>query len=286
MVFPILYLFYEKWGWSFWQKKIFWGFGLLTIILPLLWYMHALNVNRLYPSVGQRPGLFFTWDAIWTQGYWQYVSENLLLKCLTPVGFVLFIRGLFSSKISRKGVIWAWLGGAVFSFILFSYHTGSHRYYLLPILPVACLLIGHCLSLSDWGLGVIGRPYWSKVIIAMVTAAIIILSIQSGYHLSKKYQYALEASTFARKIVPDNTLIVSTKPLYYTHRHGWLFLPDQNMTITQFVEQLTDFIDKGASYYLVTHVMLIDRFPTFKSYLDRNFEQMSQDAHFYLYRLQ
>jgi len=284
---PILYLFYKKYGWVFFKKRYFWIYSIFSVILPFLWYFRARQIFLMYPAMNQGdPGIFFDVSHVLTLSFWQYVLENIFFKLLTPLGFILWILSLFSPRGRHRGFMFAWLAGVALSFAVFSYHTGSHRYYMLPLLPVASIMIAQQAQKPGWGLGAwMNKLPALKICLIILTCVVWTLSVKSAYKLSPKYVYALDAARYAKQVIPEDDLILSTKPLYYADRRGWRFIPDSKTPVQDLILDFENYIRRGVTYFLVNESAIFDDIPLFKKYLEDHHERVDKNPYFSLYKL-
>ncbi|MCH7590523.1 hypothetical protein IIB34_05760 [PVC group bacterium] len=128
-------------------------------------------------------------------------------------------------------------------------------------------------------------PYrWKFGLIVLVVISGL-LQVSSGYRLGKKYEHTIEAGQFIQQITQREDLVICTKGLYYTDRKGWNFIPDKNRPVEAMIADVEGFIQKGARYFLVTYLPLLDHVPDFHRYLDRHYTKIPSPKHFIVYNL-
>ncbi|MDI6891755.1 MAG: glycosyltransferase family 39 protein [Actinomycetota bacterium] len=123
--------------WNFtWFKKSFLCFALIPFLLPLSWFIYHLiaNPKRLITEQTIRAGSIRPPNLLFFQKY--FIGESFWM--FSPLVFVLVVLGigllLYRRNHSDKLIL---LTLAVYTSFYFFFH--QHTYYLLPIVPFACI---------------------------------------------------------------------------------------------------------------------------------------------------
>jgi hypothetical protein len=137
---------------------------LLWMILGMLpaaaWYLHAASLHRTYPAAGAM--VAEGWVAprlLLDPALYREIGRQLVEMVFTPIGIVIALLGVFWRRANRPASEWAllaWGAGAigqclVFATRMFDERARGTEYYLLPLLPVAGLLIAQgCTTVGAW----------------------------------------------------------------------------------------------------------------------------------------
>lgn len=143
----ILWLFFAKYGASFWKQRAFWLSGLAMLAPPVLWYWHARN---MYLETGNTFGILGA-------GYSKFGSAELWLDMsllriavfriffyhLTPFGALAATYGVFEAMRRRSWMPLVWLlSVGIYALLVWRGVRDGHYQYLLPVTPIGALLAG------------------------------------------------------------------------------------------------------------------------------------------------
>jgi hypothetical protein len=138
----------RRYGRSVFRMPATWVTAGAILIPVLLWYAHA---DRLAHEYGNTFGIagagyskFGTLALFTSPNFYVSAVRRIFLYHLTPVAAVAFACGLWVALRSRQqGFLLYWLGSVVlYVFVAAKGVHGGHYHYLLPLQPVACILIG------------------------------------------------------------------------------------------------------------------------------------------------
>ncbi len=159
MLLPAAYLAWQKFGKTALRKGAVCIY-FVSILIPItLWLLHMRIINLQY-SPDQTPLGMGNWKITgWVPGYSSYldwwtdpnfylkVNSHLARECLTPMGYLLFIIGIFLSVKDKKYLFHFWLLALFVFCLLQPYAMTTHSYYALMFVPVAAAFGGKTLGL-------------------------------------------------------------------------------------------------------------------------------------------
>jgi len=142
---PILVLFIMKYGRGIVKQKLFWLFGVLSLLPVVLWYFHA---HSLYVEYGNTFGIlsggynkFARVELLLSADFYILMAKRILLSVSTPIVVFLSGYGLFQRPAKQAAyVLQAWAAGLVVYTLLIAEGNKDMIYYQLPWLPVLALL--------------------------------------------------------------------------------------------------------------------------------------------------
>ena len=109
---PLLAMIWQRQHLSFLFKARSWAYFLIVSIPVLLWYMHAKNVHLAYSQsvlYAFQTSNWFSFHIFISPKFYIEMFEHGWMQMLTPVGFTLFLFGLFLKIDSQQGkILRAW----------------------------------------------------------------------------------------------------------------------------------------------------------------------------------
>lgn len=268
------------------RKKSQWiKFGiacLLTVSLPLVWYSRGLLLSRIYPSQISSSnwaiGNWFDFSSWFKPENWRDIFNNLWGIALTPVGFTLFLSGVFlRKKTSTEYLFYYWVLGVAISILLFFYHSRTHAYYWLPLIPAASYFIAGCLiSLEEsHAREKLFRNFIAKTTLILIVAAMLFYYIYPAYRVPRAYAKAGAVADAVNSRVSAGSLIIascSSGPylLYYCNRRGWDFWV--NATDTNHIEYLESLRGMGAEYFVSANLEELNTNRALTKHLYENYD--------------
>ena len=246
----------------------FWAYNLGAVLPAGLWTVHASQVNAVSVHIWE-PGsdiVRFMGDLSlrFSIHYYSFLFESAMFL-LTPVGFLLFLAGIWAAKDHRKRhVLYAWLIAVLAYFFVLASAVSSHWYYSLPLLPPAALFVGFAVQsivesdrLWEW-LARRPRQYLVALglsVIVAVHGAFYIALFADLYDVTKRVPYHLEVAQIIRQETnPSAVLILNDPPnalnttlTYYAHRKSWPFSVAPGYQAIQDLESLRA---QGATTYV------------------------------------
>lgn len=277
--FVILFLFLVKYRMQFLGRWQTWLFASLVLIPPLLWYMHA---HQLYKVYGNTFGIlaggynkFSTMALLASPSFYTLVAGRILFYILTPAVGLLALYGV--TRRQQHPVRYlphAWLAGLLLFLLVVAEGNKDMNYYQLPFLVPGAALGGFgVVSL----LQALGRWTQSKSVkngekaVAILFIAVLAASFAGSWIVFEKrtaenhYERAYEQKSIGIRVGevtdPGSLVVVTgvygsdktprtidTPPevFYFGDRKGWY------MALTWVTESLLeDLRKKGASYVVV-----------------------------------
>lgn len=249
-IFPILFIFAEKYGYkklvnSFLFKerkltsKIFAYF--FTALTPfLVWRIWVSN----FPE-----GIPLFWWAFNGNGirfrpaYWNWVyGERLGHLILGSLGQIPFVFGILSAKV--RSFTNAFLFGVIVYFTVVASANVMHDYYQILVMPAIALTLSAG-TIFLWKQNLFNKNLTRLILIFSIG----IMFINGWFQVKGNYAInrpeLIEAGKKVDEITPENAIIVApyngdTAFLYQTKRRGWPVVDDS----------MENIIRKGAGYYV------------------------------------
>ena len=284
MLAPIAGAAWQAKGRSALRDSALWAAVLVPGVVTIAWYAHAF---MLYRQTGLTFGILVhparTYPLDIAPGPWKYAfskwsSVALLMRgdfyltllsrlyeiLLLPWGFAGALLGATMWKRTEGRLVAdAWLAAlGAFILLMGEAHIG-HEYYQLPLVPLGALYFGAFAGPAfAWrpspnpatGLG---RAVVMAVVLVVIGATGFYYSgiINSHFRPNNLDVRALQAGQAVARVVPDDALAIvvddygATSPLllYFAHRKGWSFDPED--VHPQVIEGLKR---KGARFFVST----------------------------------
>lgn len=237
-------------------------FVMVTFIPTLGWYLYARSVNELY----QTPG-FYMGGMLTT--FYKYLATPQFFKKLflqwpfeSWVGWMLvifFVTGLFLLiKEKKKYGIFVWIFSCYMVFSIISYHSSSHDYYTLIILPPIAAITGVGIN------KIIQMKKYRNVIFILL---FVVIPFTPFLRIHQRF---IDVPNFdkirsdANVIIPSNSLVMVEDPttairLYQLNKKGW---PLRDTITYSYVKQL---IDEGGDFIILENE--IDKYDDSLKYL-------------------
>jgi hypothetical protein len=142
---PIAYLFFVKFRWSFWKQPAFWLFGLVVLLPPVAWYLHAQGLYQQYHNTfGILSGgynKFARAELLLSTFFYKLIAGRIIMAILTPFVFVLFLYGFSKSQQYYEGYLFhVWAAAIAIYILAIAEGNKDMNYYQLPLLPPAAAL--------------------------------------------------------------------------------------------------------------------------------------------------
>ncbi|MBY0278131.1 glycosyltransferase family 39 protein [Candidatus Binatia bacterium] len=127
---------------------------------PAVWYAHAFALHRVYPAAGAM--VADGWVAprlLLDPALYLEIARQIVQMVFTPLGLVVTLIGLalhHGDRTPTERALLAWGIGTIAQCLVFATRMLDQRargteYYLLPLVPVAALLLAQgCASVSAW----------------------------------------------------------------------------------------------------------------------------------------
>ncbi len=235
-------------------------FAAIALLPSAIWYWHAHQIaQQFYPHHFFGAGGIQIESFSW---YW-HIAQQTLVSSLTPLLSVMALVGLFvpQPRDRRYSRLFHWWLAAMIVFIIVVGYGNRHRWYQLPLVPIAAAFAGAACAF-------VASKISSRVI--AVTLSILLVSsftTLAFWYVQPFYQSSAaqlrDAGLELKKVTPPDALIVAADMgdptiFYYAERKGWHFL-EQNAIYNgnpddseQAIENLERLRRRGATHFVFT----------------------------------
>ena len=270
-------------------------FGAIALIPSAIWYWHALQVaQKFYPHHFFGAGGVRIESFVW---YWR-IGEQTLVSSLTPVLSLMALIGLFVPKSSdrRYSRLFHWWLVAMIVFIIIVGYGNRHRWYQLPLVPIAAAFAGAGCAFAGSKISSRLAAITSSIFIAIAFMILVFIYVRPFYQSSAAQ--LRDAGLELKKLTPSNALIVAADMgdptiFYYAERKGWHFLendaiyngnPDDSK---QAIENLERLRRSGATHFVFTSNTFwwTQSYPDFVAYLTVSATLIEATPEFRIYKL-
>lgn len=274
--FALFYLAMAKYSWGMFSKKYLWGYLVLVLGIPALWYYYAHQLGKQSGlteniwSIGQDK-----WGnaAVWKDPYFYTVMLNRIsFGIVTRAGILLALFGfLFGIRRRFEGVVYAWAASVILYFYVVAYGNMVHSYYQLPLVPAASFFAAKgCMNLYE----AFKNNFVFKlkeILVGLIVAFLAYCAYASYRDISPAYRLNLNmlaAAYETNKLTPPDTLIIACdgsfpEVLYYSDRKGWHINPAETAP-----GQLQPFIEKGARVLVISEAQSVFQDSAWRMFLE------------------
>lgn len=291
----LIYLAYLKYKGRFFLQWKLWLFALLVLTPSILWiyyFIHTFGGGGFTMSEKRWGDLGY---------YFMWVNKDFFMKTmflilgkhvLTPIGYLLFIPGLFMKDRSEGAKIFHfWLLGIYIHFALDAYHSFIvlHDYYYFQVVPVASVFIGKTLTKvweGDFRLKKFNLIHFRRAIIVLLFLTLVggRMATQRFYKL--KWDVYQAAKTVQQLISKNDILVSATggpELLYYADKRGWQCSSYPVIGSKKGHEAVEYFRKRGANYLVNTFSKKLDRHPEYLEYLSEHYKILVKDKAYVIY---
>jgi hypothetical protein len=261
------------------RERQVWTMAVLTLLPTVLYYIYGLFINgflqqqlkyRFFPEMWRDPAFYIRWVEFSSD----IVGYGVLLAALIGV-LLIRDRGL------RGMLAGMWLGYLVYS-MTFPFHTITHDYYTLPLIPVVAAGLVPVGAMLLGSLAKHERSTWARLAVIGVIAFGVIFKVWDTRVILARQDFRTDAAEWAvyREIIPlDANVIALTKayglPLAY---YGWvdasLWLSNADAGLRELAGADEDDVTsrrlkslEGQDLFLVTNFNELDNQPALKELL-------------------
>ena len=254
-------------------------FAAIALLPSAIWYWHAHQIaQQFYPHHFFGAGGIQIESFSW---YW-HIAQQTFVSSLTPLLSVMALVGLFvpQSRDRRYSRLFHWWLAAMIVFIIVVGYGNRHRWYQLPLVPIAAAFAGAACAF-------VASKISSRVI--AVTLSVLLVSsftTLAFWYVQPFYQSSAaqlrDAGLELKKVTPPDALIVAADMgdptiFYYAERKGWHFpendaiyngTPDDS---EQAIENLERLRRRGATHFVFTKNTFwwLQSYPEFVGYLNK-----------------
>jgi hypothetical protein len=270
-------------------------FAAIAIVPSTIWYWHAHQIaQKFYPHHFFGAGGIRIESFSW---YW-HIAQQTLVSGLTPALSLMALVGLFvsPSQDRRYSRLFHWWLAAMIVFIIVVGYGNRHRWYQLPLVPIAAAFAGA-------GCAFVGSRISSRL--AAITSSILfagMFMVFAFVHVRPFYESSAaqlrDAGLEVKKVTPPDALIVAADMgdptiFYYAERKGWHFLesdaiyngnPDDS---EQAIENLERLRRGGATHFVFTKNTFwwMQSYPEFVDHLSKHARLIEATPEFRIYKL-
>ena len=279
---PLLAMIWQRQHLSFLFKARSWAYFLIVSIPVLLWYMHAKNVHHVYSPVESynfQASNWFRPHLLISPKFYIEVFEHGWMQMLTPVGFTLFLFGLFLKTDSQQGkILWSWLGCTIVYMIVFITHMND-PYYNLLFLPITSVFAARAV-VWIWQYASKEMTFLHSRFARIVGIVLLLILIGCyaayAYVVPRGYRHIPVLAETIEQMTDKNDLLITSLPdghatHYYSKRKGWSFgLPGNDPEKTkEAIDRIEDLQERGAKYFVSVCEDFLDQSIEFQHYLRR-----------------
>lgn len=239
---PMVYLVYEKYGFSFLKNKKLWIFAILSILPFVLWRIWMLQ----YPGGIPQSGWLLNGNNIRFKGaffHWIF-AERIGKLILGYWGLPLLILGILL-KLSKKSYLFflSFLVSSLLYVTVIATGNVMHDYYQILIMPSIAIYLALGVSFLWENKTNIYRPV--SIIILFVSMVFMLsfgwFNVRAFYNID--HPELIRLGSQIDKLIPKNAKVVvptdgDTTALYFMQRRGW----------SSFEKPLPELIKMGADY--------------------------------------
>ena len=270
-------------------------FAAIALVPSAIWYWHAYQIaQKFYPHHFFGAGGIRIESLSW---YW-HIAQPTLVSSLTPVLTVMAIIGLFvpQSRDRRYSRLFHWWLVAMIVFTIVVGYGNRHRWYQLPLMPIAAALAGAGCRFVASRISSRLAAITSSVVLAGTFLILAFVYVRPFYESSAAQ--LRDAGLELKKVTPPDALIVSADMgdptiFYYAELKGWHFL-EQNAIYNgnpddseQAIENLQRLRRRGATHFVFTRNTFwwLQSYPEFAAYLAENATLIEATSQFRIYKL-
>ena len=269
-------------------------FSAIALVPSAIWYWHAYQIaNKFYPHHFFGAGGIRIESFSW---YW-HIAQQTLVSGLTPVLSLMALLGLFVPQPRDRKYfrLFYWWLVAMVLFIIVVGYGNRHRWYQLPLVPIAAAFAGAACAF-------IGSKVSSRVVAATLSILLVSSFMISAFWYVQPFYLSsaqlLHAGMELKNVTASDALIVAADMgdptiFYYAERQGWHFLendaiyngnPDDS---EQAIEDLERLRRRGATHFVFTRNTFwwLQSYPEFGRHLAQSANLIEATPEFKIYQL-
>ena len=269
-------------------------FCAIVIVPSAIWYWHAYQVaQKFYPHHFFGAGGIRIENFSW---YW-HIARETAISSLTPVLSLIALIGLFvpHPRDRKYFRLFYWWLIAMILFIIVVGYGNRHRWYQLPLVPIAAAFGGTACAF-------LGSKVSSRVgAVALSTLVVSSFTISAFWYVRPFYWSSAQLRDTGlelNKVTAPDALIVAADMgdptiFYYAERKGWHFLekdaiyngnPDDS---EQAIENLERLHRRGATHFVFTKNTFwwLQSYAEFGTHLEQHSTLIEATPEFRIYKL-
>ena len=279
-------------------------FAVIALLPSIAWYWHAHQIAATF-----YPHHFFGAGGVRIESFSWYadIFWRVATSSLTPVVTILALIGLFvAPRLQRYGttgrqrskcsLLFHWWLAAMILFIVVAGYGNRHRWYQLPLVPIAAAFAGAACAFCASKISSRRLAITLSLLLASSFVILSYLYVQPFYESSAAQ--LRDAGLALNKITAPGALIVAADTgdptiFYYAHRKGWHFLEsdaiyDGNPGDSQVaIDDLEKLRRRGATHLVFTANTFwwLDYYPEFAQHLAQSAMLIDAAPAFKIYKL-
>jgi len=270
-------------------------FSAIVMLPSAIWYWHAHEIAQQF-----YPHHFFGAGGIRIESFSWYghIAQQTFVSSLTPLLAMLALAGLFvpQSRGRSYSRVFHWWLAAIIVFILVVGYGNRHRWYQLPVVPIAAAFAGAACAF-------VGSKISSRTIAVTLSVLLVSSFTASAFWCVKPFYQSSaaqlrHAGLELKKVTPPDALIIAADMgdptiFYYAERKGWHFL-EQNAVYNgnpddsdQAIENLERLRRNGATHFVFTRNTFwwSHSYSEFVEYLEAHATLIEATPEFSIYKL-
>src|SRR5262245_1342639 len=270
-------------------------FAAIALIPSAIWYGHAYQIAQQF-----HPHHFFGAGGIRLESRWWYwqIAQQTLVSGLTAALSVMAFVGFFvpQPRDQRYSRLFHWWLAAMILFIIIVGYGNRHRWYQLPLVPIAAAFAGAGSAFVGSRISSRLAAITSSFVLAVTFLILAFIYVRPFYGSSASQ--LLDAGLELKKVTPPDALIVAADMgdptiFHYAERKGWHFLENDSIyngnpdDSEQAIENLERLRRGGATHFVFTRNTFwwMQSYPEFAVRLTNNATLIEATPEFRIYKL-
>ena len=270
-------------------------FTAIALLPSVIWYWHAHQIAETF-----YPHHFFGAGGIRIESFswYSHIAQQSLVSSLTPTLSAMALVGLFVTQSRDRSYsrLFHWWLAAMIVFIILVGYGNRHRWYQLPLVPIAAAFAGAGCAFVGSRISSRFAAITSSIVLAVSFLIPAFVCVRPFYESSAAQ--LRDAGLEVKKLTPSDALIVAADMgdptiFYYAERKGWHFLeenaiyngnPDDS---EQAIENLERLRRRGTTHFVFTRNTFswLQSYPEFAEYLLQNSTLIEATPEFRIYKL-
>src|SRR5438045_6230426 len=270
-------------------------FTAIALLPSVIWYWHAHQIVETF-----YPHHFFGAGGIRIESFswYSHIAQQSLVSSLTPTLSAMALVGLFVTQSRDRSYsrLFHWWLAAMIVFIVVVGYGNRHRWYQLPLVPIAAAFAGAGGAFVGSRISSRFAAITSSIVLAVSFLIPAFVCVRPFYESSAAQ--LRDAGLEVKKLTPSDALIVAADMgdptiFYYAERKGWHFLeenaiyngnPDDS---EQAIENLERLRRRGTTHFVFTRNTFswLQSYPEFAEYLLQNSTLIEATPEFRIYKL-
>src|SRR3954454_5287607 len=270
-------------------------FTAIALLPSVIWYWHAHQIVETF-----YPHHFFGAGGIRIESFswYSHIAQQSLVSSLTPTLSAMALVGLFVTQSRDRSYsrLFHWWLAAMIVFIVVVGYGNRHRWYQLPLVPIAAAFAGAACAF-------VGSKISSRTITVTLSVLLVSSFTATAFWCVKPFYQSSaaqlrHAGLELKKVTPPDALIIAADMgdptiFYYAERKGWHFL-EQNAVYNgnpddsdQAIENLERLRRNGATHFVFTRNTFwwSHSYSEFVEYLEAHATLMEATPEFSIYKL-